>query len=72
MDFQSMVAVSRDIDRYSDRVNKSGAIFLFDAEDRFALVFSAAPMLVRTRAHGLEARGTCCAAAMLYLLAARR
>jgi len=27
MGFQSMVAVLRDIDRYSDRINKSEAIF---------------------------------------------
>jgi hypothetical protein len=30
MDFQSMVAVRRDIDRYSDRISKSEAIFGFE------------------------------------------
>jgi hypothetical protein len=53
--FQPMVAVRRDIDRYSDRNSKSEAIFLSDTEDRFALVESASPMLANTRVHRLKA-----------------
>jgi hypothetical protein len=35
--FQPMVAVCRDIDRYSDRISRSEASFVLDAEDRSAL-----------------------------------